>query len=215
MRYFSYNDYMDCTENGEIKELEKVEEKIARYELKNGPKTQYCKENRILKMLKNKKYLKEFIEEFFDLAEIGGLENISYCNNIKSITNKQNDNVICKIENKEIFILTKVISQIDSNITYKMFENSMNIIKRWNEEEKTENKRYPIVIPIVIYIGKQKWKHDYCDTYSKINYTQCEKNRINFSYNIIDVNNLEVSKLKCMKSYIAKKIIDIKINIYK
>ena len=46
MRYFSYNDYMDCTENGEIKELEKVEEKIARYELKNGPKTQYCKENR-------------------------------------------------------------------------------------------------------------------------------------------------------------------------
>ncbi len=215
MRYFSYNDYMDCTENGEIKEIEKVEEKIAKYELKNGIKTQLNEENRILEILKNKKYLKDFIEEFFNLSEIGGLENINYCNNIKSITNKQNDNVICKIANKEIFILTKVISQIDSNITYKMFENSINIIKRWNEEDKMENKRYPIVIPIVIYIGKQKWKHDYCDIYSKINYTQCEKNRINFSYNIIDVNNLEVSKLQCMKSYIAKEFVNIKINIYK
>lgn len=215
MHYFSYNDYMDCTENGEIKELEKVEERIARYELKNGNKTQYSKKNNILEMLKNKICFKKFMEEFFNLSEIGNIEDISYCNDIKSITDKQNNNIICKITNKEIFILTKVISEIDSNITYKMFENSINIIKRWNEEEKMENKRYPIVIPIVIYIGKQKWKHDYSNIYRKINYTQCEKNRINFSYNIIDVNDLELSKLQCMKSYIAKEFINIKINIYK
>lgn len=215
MRYFSYNDYMDCTENGEIKEIEKVEEKIARYELKNGFKTQYNKENRIIEMLKNKIYFKKFMEEFFNLAEIGNFEDICYCNNIKSITDKQNNNVICKIKNKEIFILTKVISQIDLNITYKMFENSINIIKRWNEEDKIENKRYPIVIPIVIYLGKQKWKHDYSDNKRKINYMQCDKSRINFSYNIIDINNLQISKLQSMKSHIARELINTKINIYK
>ena len=33
-----------------------------------------------------------------------------------------------------------------------------------------------------------------CD-HSKINYMQCEKSRINFSYNIIDVNTLEINTL--------------------
>lgn len=215
MRYFSYNDYMDYTENGEINEIKKVEEKIEKYELTNGEKAEYNTKNKIIKMLKNKICLKKFMEDFFNLSEIGSIENIIYCDNIKAITDKQNNNIICKIQDREIFILIKVISNIDANITYKMFEHSLNIIKKWNEEEKIKNKRYPIVIPIVIYIGKQKCNLNYCDIYSKINYIKYEKNRINFSYNIIDVNNLEINKLQNMKSYIAQEFINIKINIYK
>lgn len=215
MRYFSYNDYMDYTENGEINEIKKVEEKTEKYELKNGEKAEYNIKNKVIKMLKNKICLKKFMEDFFNLSEIGSIENMIYCNNIKSITDKQNNNIICKIQDREIFILIKVISKIDANITYKMFEHSLNIIKKWNEEEKIENKRYPIVIPIVIYLGKQKWNLNYCDIYSKVNYIKFEKNRMNFSYNIIDVNNLEITKLQNMKSYIAQEFINIKINIYK
>ena len=215
MRYISYNDYMDCTENGEINEIRKVEEKIEKYELKNGEKIEYNTKNKIIKMIKNKICLKQFMEEFFNLSEIGDIENIVYCNDVKTITDKQNNNIICKVEDKEIFILIKVIDNIDPNITYKMFENSISIIKRWNEEEKTENKRYPIVIPIVIYLGKEKYNLSYCDIYSKINYMQCEKSRINFSYNIIDINILEINELQKMKSGIVKELINIKINIYK
>ena len=112
MRYFSYNDYMDCTENGKIKEIRKVEEKTAKYELKNGEKTAYNTKNKIIEMLKNKIYLKQFMEEFFNLSEIGSIKNIVYCNDIKSINNKHNNNIICKIEDKEIFILIKVINDI-------------------------------------------------------------------------------------------------------
>ena len=213
MRYFSYNDFMDCAESGEINEIREVEENLEKYELKNDENTNF--NNKIIKMLKNKKNFKKFMEEFFNLSEIECIEDISYCSYTRSLNDKHNNNVICKIENKEIFIFTKVIGEIDSNITYKMFENSMKLIKRWNEEEKMKNKRYPIVIPIVIYTGKQKWKHDYSEIHSKINYTKYEKNRINFSYNIIDVNDLEISKLQLMKSYIAKEFVNIKINIYK
>ena len=127
MRYFSYNDYMDSTENGEINEIIKVEENIAKYELKNGTKTTYNAKNKFIKMLKNKVYLKKFLEVFLNLSEIGGIENIAYYNNIKSITDKPN-NIVCKIQNREIFILIKVINNIDTNITYKMFEHSLNII---------------------------------------------------------------------------------------
>lgn len=215
MIYFSYNDYMDYTENGEINEVKRLEENIEEYELKNGAKTKYNSKNKIIKMLKNKFYLRKFMEEFFNLSEIGDIENISYYNDVKTISDKQNNNIICKLEDKEIFILIKVIDNIDPNITYKMFENSVNIIKRWNEEEKMENKRYPIVIPIVIYLGKQRWNIDYCDIYSEINYTQCERNRINFLYNIIDINTLEINKLRKMSSIIVKEFINAKINIYK
>lgn len=215
MRYFSYNDYMDYTENGEINEIKKVEEKIEKYELKNGEKAEYNTKNKIIKMLKNKICLKKFMEEFFYLSEIGSIENIIYCDNIKSITDKQNNNIICKIQDREIFILIKVISNIDANITYKMFEHSLNIIKKWNEEERIENKRYPIVVPIVIYIGKEKWKVKNSNIYSKINYIKYEKNRINFSYNMINVNDLNLNELNNMKSNIAKEFINIKINIYK
>ena len=210
MRYFSYNDYMDCAENERINEIKNVEEKIAKYELKNGEKTTYNTKNKIIKMLKNKICLKKFMEEFFNLSEIGNIENIIYCNDIKPISDKQKNNIICKIEYKEIFILIKVISDIDTNITYKMFENSINIIRKWNEEEKMENKRYPIVIPIVIYLGKQKWKLDCVDIYSKINYIQCEKNKINFSYNMININDLNLDELNNMKSNISKEFINIK-----
>lgn len=213
MRYFSYNDFIDYTENGEINEIKKVEEKIAKYELKNGTKTEYNNKNEIIKMLKDKICLKKFMKEFFNLSEIGEIENIVYYNNTKYITDNQNNYIICKINNKEIFILIKLLNYIDTNITYKMFEHSINIIEKWNEEEKVKNKRYPIVIPIVIYIGKEKWKNN--NICNKINYIKCEENRINFSYNIIDVNRLEINKLKNMKSKIAQEFINIKINIYK
>lgn len=215
MLYFSYNDYIDYTESGEINEIKKVEEKIAKYELKNGRET-ICQDRvKIIKMLKNKKCLKLFMEEFFNLTKIGKIENIIYCNQVKSMTDIQKNNIICKIENKEIFILIKVINNIDTNITYKMFETSLNIIKRWNDVEKKENKRYPIVIPIVIHLGKQTWNPEYVNVYNNIQYTMYEKNRIKFSYNIIDINSLEIEKLKKMKSNIAKELLNIKINIYK
>ena len=50
MIYFSYNDYMDYTENGEINEVIRVEENIAKYEAKNGAKTKYNTKNEIIKI---------------------------------------------------------------------------------------------------------------------------------------------------------------------
>ncbi len=210
MIYFSYNDFIDYMENGEINQIRKVEEKIAKYEVKNGEKTVYNTKNKIIKLLKNKNYLKKFMEEFFNLSEIGNIKDVVYYDELENITDKKNNNIVCKIENKEIFILIKVINNIDTNITYKMFENSINIIKRWDKEEKEINKRYPIVIPIVIYTGKQEWNTNYYKINSKVNYIKCSKNRINFSYNTISVNNLEIDELQNMKSNIAKEFINIR-----
>lgn len=203
MLYFSYNDFVDCTENGKIKKITKVAENTAKYEKTNCLYTVQKHENQLIQILKDKKELKIFLKEFFNLQEI---ENINYCN-----TNSNEKNiVISKIKEKEIYIYIKVIKNIDNNISYKMFESSINIIKKWNIEEKIENTRYPIVIPIVIYVGKETWKKDNSKSYNKINYITYEDNRINFSYNIIKIQNLKIKQLEKMESKIAQEMISIK-----
>lgn len=201
MRYFSYNDFIDCTENEKVEEITKVAENITKYEQINGVYKVQKNEEKIIKILKEKIELKKFLKEFLKLQFI---ESIIYYN-----SNKPNT-LISKIKEKEIFIYIKVIENIDNNITYKMFEKSMEIIKRWNKTEKIENKRYPIVIPILIYIGKTNWKENNNRTYNKIKYITYENNRINFSYNIIKIQKLTLKELQQMKSKVAKEFIKIK-----
>lgn len=214
MKYFSYNDYMDCTQNGEIDKIINVEEKIEKYELKNADEITYNTKNNLIEILKNKFDLKKFLKEFFNFSEIGDIDNLINYGDILNMESNPKDNIVYKIKDKEIFIFIKVIEKIDVNISYKMLETSLNIINKWNRDEKMENKRYPIVIPIVIYVGKEKWKHN-ANEYGKINYIKCEGNRIKFSYNMINVNELSSNQLKDMKSNLAREFINIKINIYK
>jgi len=205
MLYFSYNDFIDCTENGKVDEITKVAENISKYEQKNGLYDVQENQKQVIEILKDKKELKKFLKEFFNLEEI---ENINFYKRNKK--KKEENIIISKIKEKEIYILIKVIENIDNNISYKMFEESLDIIKRWNIEEKAESKRYPIVIPIVIYVGKERWKKDNNKSYNKINYTTYEDNKINFSYNIIKIQNLKISELENMKSKIAEQLIKIK-----
>lgn len=210
MIYFSYNDFVDCTENGDINEIKKVEENIVKYEIRNGIniKNRSTKQNQIIEILKQKTELKKFLNEFFNMYEIESIQNINYYNNIKSISDKEkNNNIICKIKDKEIFIFIKVIDSIDNNIPYKMFENSLNIIKKWNIEEKMQYKRYPIVIPIVIYIGEEKWNNSIISkANNKINYITYKDNKINFSYNFININNLRTKELEKMESKVSQEL---------
>lgn len=205
MLYFTYNDFADCTENEELNKIIGVEERIVKYEQKNG---ESIKENKseIISILRSKTQLAEFLNEFLNLYE---LENIIYYNNIKSsIDNDNQSNLVCKIPNKEIFIFIKETQSIDNNITYKMFEHSINIIKKWNKEEKKINIRYPIVIPIVIYTGKEIWNE--MGKYNRLNYTTIYNNRINFSYNIVNIHDFNNEQLEKMNSKVAKKILEIK-----
>lgn len=211
MIYFSYNDFSDCMEKGKIDEIKRVEERISKYELKNGKNKNT--ENNIIKILKEKNELKKFLTDFLklDFYQLGNEVDIRYYNYIKAISDKERNNIlIAKIKEKEIFILIKQINKIDSNIFYKMFEHTLSIIKRWNGEEKKENKRKPIVIPIVIYTGKEIWKN-FSHIHSKdINYTTCRENSLNFFYNAIQLNDLKVEDLQQLESKVAEEFIKVK-----
>ena len=211
MIYFSYNDFSDCVEKGKIDELKRVEERISKYELKNGKNVNT--ENSIIKILREKCELKKFLSEFvkMDMSQLRNELDIKYYNYIKTMSDEQTkDILVAKIKEKEIFIVIKLINQIDANISYKMFEYTFEIIKRWNDEEKIVNRRKPIVIPILIYTGKEKWNNLAKIHYKDYNYTIWKENNIRFFYNVIKINELKMANLRQMESKLAKEFIKVK-----
>ena len=209
MIYFSYNECMDCEQNGENNGVKRIGEEIVKYEIKNSEKT--IDKSPIIEVIKDKKELKNFLDEFFDLDNLIGNYDIQYCNKIKAKTDKNTNNVIIsKIQNKEIFIVIKEIEKIDINIAYKMFEHSSNLIKQWNQNKGLQKTRNPIVIPIVIYTGKQKWENSKNKKYNKINYIEYSDNKIKFSYNMLKINELDNLNLKNKESKVLKTIMKIK-----
>ena len=209
MIYFSYNDFMDCEQNGENNEVKKIGEEIVKYEVKNSRNT--INESPIIKIIRDKKQFKIFLDEFFNLNNLIENYDIKYCNKIKSKTDKNTNNVIiAKVQNKEIFIVIKEIKEIDINIAYKMFEHSSNLIKQWNQKKELQKTRNPIVIPIVIYTGKLKWENLKSRKYNKVNYIEYSDNKIKFSYNMLNINELDKANLKNENSEVIKKIIEIR-----
>ena len=87
-----------------------------------------------------------------------------------------------------------------------MIEGKIKSIKQKHQKEK------PTVIPIIMYIGNQKWN---IKQKNKIRYTKFEENNIELGYNIIDFNLYSTKELKNKKSKINKYIILKKeMNIY-
>lgn len=200
MRYFTYNDYMDCQENQKIRKLDRLEEECFEYIRGN------CKDERkfkIIEILKNKTELQEFLNDFIWTEKKIENDDITYYN--ENITEDKNI-ITCKIKRKEIFVIIKEIHKVDINITYKMLEHSIKIINRWKKDENI-NVRNPIVIPVVIYTGKHKWNTNNYQINNKINYIEFKSNSINFAYNLIKINELKTEELKTMKSKVSKEII--------
>lgn len=211
MIYFSYNDFMDCEQNGEINEIRRIGEEIIKYEPKNIVKTSCINIAPIIEIIKDKNEFKNFLDDFLNLNTSIGDYDICYCNEIKAKTDKNKNNIItCKVKSKEIFIIVKEIDEIDVNIAYKMFEHSSNIIKQWNQEKESQKIRNPIVIPIVIYTGKKTWNTNRSMKHNNVNYIKYEYNKINFSYNMINIHEIDISELENMKSKLSEKIIELK-----
>ena len=220
MQIFTYNDYLDYISNYKIKKLIKIQNKrikiknnIEKEKYKNKEKTEVEKikekiENTIEKLIEDKQEVSKIINDYL---------KISICdintNNLEIIKKSKNQinikSQIFKIKEKEIYFLIKIEKNPNYNIPYTIFEESMELIKSIKQKHQKE---MPTVIPIIMYIGNQKWN---IKQKNKIRYTKFEENNIELGYNIIDFNLYSTKELKNKKSKINKYIILKKeMNIY-
>ena len=220
MQIFTYNDYLDYISNYKIKKLIKIQNKrikiknnIEKEKYENKEKTEVEKikekiENTIEKLIEDKQEVSKIINDYL---------KISICdintNNLEIIEKSKNQinikSLIFKIKEKEIYFLIKIEKNPNYNIPYTIFEESMELIKSIKQKHQKE---MPTVIPIIMYIGNQKWN---IKQKNKIRYTKFEENNIELGYNIIDFNLYSTKELKNKKSKINKYIILKKeMNIY-
>ena len=74
---------------------------------------------------------------------------------------------------------------------YRMLNYILDIMREWSRNQKIgRNTSYPIVVPIVIYTGNQKWRIPKNFREKQIGNYVFERYKIDLEYNFIDINKI-------------------------
>ena len=210
MVVFSYIEYLKYSRI--IKEEYSLNEEVAEYKYDNK-KINHIHDKTFRKILDDKKEFTIFINKIFNLEEKLEEKDIEkYNRKFVSVdyTNQESD-VIYKLKNKEIFILVEHQTKIDKKMPIRILKYELEIIRsRMDENNRLE---FPIIIPIVLYTGKQRWN-------AKINYPSYNSELARYrglkkvEYNLVDINDYTIEDLYKENSILTKIMILEKSNKY-
>ena len=109
----------------------------------------------------------------------------------KNFQNKEAD-IVYKVKGKEVYYLIEHQTKVEKAMAYRMTEYSLEIIRSRIGNKALASEKYPRVIPVVIYTGKEKWTSKL--TLGEIQeeyYIENNKNQIQLGYNLIDIREKE------------------------
>ena len=127
--------------------------------------------------------------------------NSSFIN--KLFQNKEAD-IVYKLKAKNIFFLIEHQSKIDYSMPFRLLEYEVAIIRSAIDKSKIKNKSYkmPLVIPIVLYTGKQKWN---ANKYLEKSQEKIQGLNIKIgNYSLVDINNYTEKELLEDESFVSK-----------
>ena len=192
MKVFTYGQYIKCIHTLRLNAVMQLAEESEKYNLNQVDK-KYAYGKLIKNILEDKKEVTQFINQFIVPREkIKEEELVRYTNNhiTKKYKSKEAD-LVYKLKNRDIFFLIEHQSTVDYNMTYRMLNYCLDIMQEWSRNKKMgKNMSYPIVVPIVIYTGSQKWKMPKKIREKRIGNYVFERYQIELEYNFIDINKL-------------------------
>lgn len=207
MKVFTYGQYIKCIHTLRLNAVMQLAEESATYNL-NRVEKKYSHNQLIKNILQDKKEVTQFINQFLEPREkVKEEELIRYTNRYitKKYRTKEAD-LVYKLKDKDVFFLIEHQSTIDYNMPYRMLNYCLDIMQEWSRNKKIgKNTSYPIVVPIVIYTGSQKWKTPKNFREKQIGDYVFERYKIDLEYNFIDINRLPRQILlqkDCMFGYI-------------
>ena len=121
----------------------------------------------------------------------------------KTFQNKEAD-IVYKIKDKNIFFLIEHQSKIDYSMLFRLLEYEVAIIRSAIDKSKIKNKSYkiPLVMPIVLYTGKQKWN---ANKYLEKSQEKIQGLNIKIgNYSLVDINNYTEKELLEDNKFISK-----------
>ena len=193
MRFFTYNDYIDYNQNRNIRETVKKLTKGERIE--QLTETEERIETITKLIMRNKKENFLLINEFFN--EKINSNNFDW---IKLKKQKRNIKIFKERSEEKYYIFDYKIKK-DNHIVYKIFKLCIEIVENWKMKNKESN--YPIIYPIIIYLGDEEWD---IKIQRKLKSTEIKSNGIFLSYNVIDFSKISSENLLKKESLLANVI---------
>lgn len=192
MKVFSYQEYIKSIHTLRLNAVLRLAEETTEYKIER--KQTDKKHDKLIKtILKEKQEMAKMINQFIMTKEKIEKEELIKCTN-SYITNKyktKEADMVYKLKNKDIYFLVEHQSSVDNTMPYRLLNYCIDIIQEWGKNRKGNKKEYyPIVVPIVIYTGSQKWKVTTNFKNKQISTAVFENYKIDFKYNLIDINKL-------------------------
>ncbi len=200
MEVFTYEDYIKSIHTLRLNNVFQLAEEGESYSFDDVEnKEQICKiANKLMeKVLKNEREISSIINNYIEFDEKIKAKDLEKYKE-KVITKKKIDrkNIVYKVKNKNIFFLFRQAEKIDNSILFECLNYCVNIIYSWNAVLKAKSEiEYPVVIPILIYTGDDEVEID--DDFSKMQISDYifENYEIEFKYNLIEKNKLNIESL--------------------
>lgn len=211
MKVFTYNQYIKFIHRVRLNAVLQLAEQSAQYNLEKN--NNIDTKNEILKILKNSKEMASLINDFLNPKNIIRSEELSLYEseyiNKKYIS--EDWQIIYKNKEKPIFYLIKYQRVFDNEINYKILNLNVDIIQSYSKNKKyEENMQYPLIVPIIIYTGKEKWKSFKSNNQKQLGTYILEKNQIAIEYNIIDINKISNKFLMQKNTSFSKALLKLK-----
>jgi len=164
------------------------------------------------KTLENKKDAIRIINNFMNIEDQIQEDEIEKYNSsyvTEELKNSEAD-IVYKVKDSNIFFLLEHQSKIDYSMAYRILKYEVSIIESVLIETKGKYKnkgyRYPIIIPIVLYTGNQKWNAEL--DFRKMQFKWERFKGIELArYRILDINELDNKELLKEENIISKLII--------
>ena len=124
---------------------------------------------------------------------------------LPELENRESD-VIYKLKDKPVFFLIEHQTKVDYSMPFRMLEYSMAIMKSAITKEKMKSSKeiFPVVIPIVLYTGREKWKVPI--TLEERQYESKSQN-LQFKYNLVDGGKMSKEELMREESILSRAIL--------
>lgn len=194
MKVFTYNDYIKSIHQLRLNAALQFAEEGATYgENKRKNIKTLCK------ILEEKDEFSQFINDFLYPKQKIESEQFLNCSNKNYFKRYKfkNPDLVYKIKNKDIFFIVEQVQFIEKSFPIRLVNYCIDIIYEWSKKvDKLETKtKYPLIVPIVIYIGKEKWSLPLNYEIKGSNENTYNNYKTIIKYNLIDINNISEEKL--------------------
>ena len=179
----------------------KVMEEGETYQARNQKHDKIFKE-----ILDYKKEGVKLLNKYLDLKiEEKDIEKYTRKFVLPELENRESD-VIYKLKNEQIFFLIEHQTKVDYSMPFRMLEYIVEIMRSAVSREKMQNKseKLPIVVPIVIYTGKENWKVPILLQERQAYYS---KTNLEFKYNLVDGSKISKKELMKENSILSRAIL--------